>query len=190
MASGVLARAPSSVRASLKSGGRPHHLSKVQEKLVHYWIHYEKCLFSAAVERINERFTDQSTRQPLKVSLSTVKRLVHKLDKRAEHAEVVEVLDFGDNRIRTCEWSTEVRDVMVVKVFSSTFAFHRLLMILAGAAKTIDICMYMFPDAEVCGRLYGMRIRMKVYNVFLYAVDWRSASRQSCNCANCNRSKH
>lgn len=58
MASGVQARAPPSVRVSLKSGGRPHRLSKTQEKLVHYWVRYEKMSFSAAIEWIKEHFTD------------------------------------------------------------------------------------------------------------------------------------
>lgn len=57
----------------------------------------QKMYFSASIKGINKHFTDRSAHQPLKVSLSTVKRLARKLDKRAEHAKVVELLEFADN---------------------------------------------------------------------------------------------
>lgn len=52
--------------------------------------------------------------QPLTVSLSTVKRIIKKLEKRAEHAEVVEVLEFGANRKRNREWITESSEVSLL----------------------------------------------------------------------------
>lgn len=57
MASGVQVRAPPNVRAVLNRGGRPHRLSKTQERLVHYCVRFQKMSFSVAIEWIKQANT-------------------------------------------------------------------------------------------------------------------------------------